>query len=289
MHDVVPENRPFRSYAQPLAGLQVSWGSLLSGAVAALGIAAILWALGFAITMTATNASWSSILGALEALWIIAMATTLVGAFVGGLVAAYLAGNPRRIVGAAHGFLAWCVAFLVASFLGWAAFGNTVALVTHTATTAASAAVETTGAAVGGAVGGAAGSTTSLMQRAEDVLVSLGYTRAEAATMVHDAQIDIQNTLRGPAIENKATGVATRARNVTNTVIDWGAGLGWSWWGTWFASLMLAIAGGLLPAGRLRKRESRLASGEARTGERPIEPTPTGATTLGHDPMHHPV
>lgn len=106
------------TYAEPLAGLRVSWGSILAGALAFLAISLILLALAAAITLTATNATVPSMKGMLLALWICGMATTLVGAFAGGLLAGYLPGNKSRALGAIHGFLAWAVAFVVMTLSG---------------------------------------------------------------------------------------------------------------------------------------------------------------------------
>jgi hypothetical protein len=104
---------PGHTYAEPLAGLRVSWGAILSGTVALLAVALILWALALAVVSLVAHPSGVSMKGSAMALWICGMATTLVGAFVGGFVAGYLPGNARRSIVLAHGFLAWSVALLV--------------------------------------------------------------------------------------------------------------------------------------------------------------------------------
>src|SRR4051794_30566507 len=86
---------PGRTYAEPLSGLRVSWGAILAGAVATLAVALILWALALAIVLTVTNADVGSVRASAIALWIAGIATTLIGAFVGGALAGYLPGNPR--------------------------------------------------------------------------------------------------------------------------------------------------------------------------------------------------
>jgi MFS family permease len=125
------------TYAEPLSGLRVSWGSVLAGAVAMIAVALILWSLALAIVSLATHPTASSFRGSAYALWMCAMATTLVGALVGGYLAGYLPGSTRPGIFAAHGFLAWCVALLL-SF----AFG--LYLARGTAMVAASAAAEST-------------------------------------------------------------------------------------------------------------------------------------------------
>src|SRR5262245_19101116 len=120
------------SYAQPLSGLRVSWGSILAGAVTMMAVSLILWALALAIVLTASHATFGSFKGGVMALWICAMVTTLIGGFVGGALAGYLPGNRSRIIAVLHGFLAWCVAFVIASAVEW----GTLAQTTRSATNA---------------------------------------------------------------------------------------------------------------------------------------------------------
>ena len=106
------------TYAEPLAGLRVSWGSILAGALGFLAIALLLWAFAAAITLSATNATVSSLRRTLMALWVCGMATTIIGSIFGGWLAGYLPGNKNRAIGAIHGFLAWAVAFVVMTISG---------------------------------------------------------------------------------------------------------------------------------------------------------------------------
>jgi len=106
------------TYAEPLAGLRVSWGSILAGALGFLAIALLLWAFAAAITLSATNATVPSLKRTLAALWICGMATTVIGSIFGGWLAGYLPGNKNRAIGAIHGFLAWAVAFVVMTISG---------------------------------------------------------------------------------------------------------------------------------------------------------------------------
>lgn len=102
-----------RTYAEPLSGLRISWGSVLAGTVAMLAVSLILWALALALVSLATHPTGASMKGSVVALWICAIATTLIGAIVGGFLAGYLPGNALRGIGAAHAFIAWSVAFLL--------------------------------------------------------------------------------------------------------------------------------------------------------------------------------
>src|SRR5581483_2164472 len=104
------------TYAEPLWSLRVSWGSVLAGAVATVAVALILWSLAFAIVALGATPTEASMRGSATALWICAMVATIIGAFVGGYLSGYLPGSTRPAIFSAHGFLSWCVAFLV-SFL----------------------------------------------------------------------------------------------------------------------------------------------------------------------------
>jgi hypothetical protein len=230
------------TYAEPLAGLRVSWGSILAGALAMITVTGILWALAAAIVFTATNATIASLKGTLIALWTCAMVTTLAGAFVGGWLAAYLPGNKNRVIGAVHGALAAALAFILMSAVWIGSAAGIARTATEATVTAATGAIEGVGSATSG--------EAALDRKARNFLMSLGYTNAEAGAMVHDAQIAVQRSLRGGA--PPTTGAS--AHDVARTFIDWGAGLTWSWFGTWLLSCILAIAGGLISVGQLRPR-----------------------------------
>jgi hypothetical protein len=102
-----------RTFAEPLCGLCVSWGAVFCGTVALLAVALILWALALAIVSLAAHPTAASLRGSAIALWICAMIATVVGSFVGGGIAGYLPGSPRRNVALTHGFLAWGLALIV--------------------------------------------------------------------------------------------------------------------------------------------------------------------------------
>lgn len=237
-------DRPFVGYAQPLSRLQVSWGAVLAGAVTTLAVSIILWALALAIVLTATHITVDSFVGSTIALWIVAIATTLIGAFVGGMVAGYLPGNPRRAVTTTHGFLSWCVAFLAAAVFQIALIGGLTRTTTDAVLTTSSAAMQTAGTAAAG--GGAA----TLSQRATNLLESLGYTPVEANRMVKGAQADIQRSLHGGGTAGPAA--ATQARNIGKSVLNGLALYTWLWWGTWFVSAFLSILGAAVVLPRVR-------------------------------------
>jgi hypothetical protein len=117
MQDVVVERSTRESfghtYAEPLSGLRVSWGSVLAGTVTTLAVSLILWVLALSIVSLAAHPDAASLRGSAIALWVCAMATTLIGAYVGGWFAGYLPGSSRWALGAAHGFLSWAVALIL--------------------------------------------------------------------------------------------------------------------------------------------------------------------------------
>jgi MFS family permease len=235
------------NYAEPLAGLRVSWGSILAGTLGLIATSTILWALAAAITLTATNATVSSLTGTLIALWICAMVTTLVGALVGGWIAGYMPGNGNRFLGGIHGFLAWALAFIVVSTAGFGVAGSITRTATNAAVSTASATVQMAGSAVGGAAGG----QMKLDTAAVNLLESLGYPPREANSSIATAKADIQRVLRRGVSTGGATGTV---RSLANGLVDWTAGLTWSWFGTWFLAGILSVAGGIAASRQVYRR-----------------------------------
>lgn len=269
--ELVAEQRPVATYAQPLSRLQVSWGSILAGAVSLLAVSLIVWALCLAIIFSATHATVASAKGALVAAFVTSIVTTLIGAFVGGAVAGYLPGNPRRLISVAHGFLAWAVAFVLSALLQFSILSGATRTVTAALATTTGAAVQSAGAAVGGA---ASGGATGLQQKAVGLLEELGYSPAEAGSMVSSARSDLQQILRGegPKAQQVQTGAqqaAAQARGALDTVLDWVAAYFWAWWGTWIVSAFLAMAGATVVV----KRTRRIPERERANGSEPLQVT----------------
>jgi hypothetical protein len=242
-----------RTYAQPLSGLQVSWGAVLSGALTTVAVASLLWALTLAVVLSATHASVNSVRASAIALAACAVVTTLIGAFFGGAIAGYLPGNPRRAVGALHAFLAWALAFVVAS-------GTAIAAVGALARTATDAAVSTAGAAAR-AAGGVAGGELSPHDKAVNVLTSLGYSASDAEEMVRSSQDQLQSLLRGGTARPHEQ-VAGTVRGALDTLISWQGAIAWVWFLAWAIAAVLAVWGGVSTVRR-----------GARSWERTPEPT----------------
>jgi large-conductance mechanosensitive channel len=268
--DIIAEQRPVATYAQPLSRLQVSWGSVLAGTFSMLAVSLIVWSLCLAIIFSATHASVGSVKGALVAAFVTSIVTTLIGAFVGGMVAGYLPGNPRRFISVAHGFIAWAVAFVLSAFVSFSVLSGVSRTATQMLTATTSAAVQSAGAAVGGAAGG----TMGLEQKARSLLETLGYSPAEASSMVDSARTDLQNVLRGqgPQAQQVQTGAqqaAAQVRGALDTMIDWIAGFMWAWWATWLVSAGLAMGGAVLVLERTRRVPER----ERASGSEPLQVT----------------
>ncbi|APR87608.1 Hypothetical protein A7982_12957 [Minicystis rosea] len=268
--EIIAEERPVATYAQPLSRLQVSWGSILAGALTLLAVSLLVWALCMAIILSATSASVGSLRGALIASMVTSVVTTLIGAYIAGMVAGYLPGNPRRSISVAHGFLAWAVAFLFSAFLHASLLSGAARTATQVVTATTSAAVQSAGSAVGGAAGG----TVGLDQKAMGLLESLGYSRTEAASMVSSARSDLQQILRGEGpksaqVQSGAQQAAIQARGALDTLINWAAGYMWLWFGTWLVSGALAMAG----AASILHRTRRVAERELESGSEPFHIT----------------
>jgi hypothetical protein len=217
MQDVVKDyRRSFGTYAEPLSGLRVSWGSVLAGATALLAVSSILLALAIGVVSILSHPTVASLKGGAIARWICGMAATLVGAFVGGWLAGYLPGSARPGIGVVHGFLAWALALVVS--LGFQLF-----ILRATLGAAANTAIETA--------------------------VAL----ETAAPAAHDegpsADAPSPYRARDSSRADQARGDAAA---VGRTAINYVAGVGWSWFGTWFVAGTLAIAGAGASVRRLR-------------------------------------
>jgi hypothetical protein len=233
------------TYDEPLSGLQVSWGAILAGTLASIAGSLIIWALAFAIIVSAVRVSVTSLSAGLVAAGICGIFTTWVGSFVGGAVAGYVPGNPRRVLAGLHGVLSWALAFVVVSWVQYSCLTAFTSLATD-------AVVSTTGAiaqGAGSAIGGAAAAPGPLDVRAVSVLVSFGYPPVQAQAMVQGYRAELQRLVRGPRI-----GPPGAMRNALDTIKLWAAGLTWAWFGTWLGALVLALLGSALGARRLEFR-----------------------------------
>ncbi len=251
MNNVVTSERPVVPYAQPLSRLQVSWGSILAGALTSLAVGSILWLLCLAIIFTATGASVDALYRAGVATWITGLICALIGAYAGGMVAGYLPGNPRRSITIAHGFLAWCLSFVLALLVQLSLFRGIVQTATSAAVTTASTAVQATGAAAGAASGG----QVPLDQKAYNLLLSLGYTPAEAQRMVGQARGQLSGIVRGQsnAPSEAAAQAGAAARGALDSALSGLSVYTWVTFIVWALAAALSMLGARNVLSRVRK------------------------------------
>nr|PZN18496.1 MAG: hypothetical protein DIU78_22730 [Pseudomonadota bacterium] len=96
----------------------LSWGAIFGGAVAALGIWAMLYALGLAFGLSAINPQDPGSLqgtGIFTGIW--GIVTPLIALFIGGFVAGRGTGLIARGSGALHGFVMWGLTVLAGMWL----------------------------------------------------------------------------------------------------------------------------------------------------------------------------
>jgi hypothetical protein len=88
----------------------------------------------------------------------------------------------------------------------------------------------------------------------------------------------IQQATRGQAGAGMEQGMRAGASAVGRTLIDYGIGMGWTWFGTWAAALFIAVAAGAAGASRLpdidRRLEARRHAFERDRRVGPMTPVP---------------
>jgi hypothetical protein len=248
MQDVIETGEPLAPVGglRSIGGSRVSWSAVLAGTVTMLAIGVILWVLALAVVSLAMHPTAPSMKGTAMALWLSAMAATLVGAVVGGSVAgrALRSGTPR--LGMAHGFIAWGLTMLVSLAFQLGMMRGTVDAAGEAVADAMLAAQATPG--VGG-MGGMGGEMPGTIPGG-----SLGEERGM------------------PPGADQLRGDQTRPAKIA---IDYLRGASWSWFLTWLAAGILAVvAGGVGGRGRLEGKPVELAR-EPAPPSRPLTPAPT--------------
>ena len=201
------DERRERGYALPAAVRRVSWGAIFAGAVVAIVVQLMLNLLGVGLGFGAIDPGQEANplqgLGTGSAIYLIVV--TLLSLFIGGWVAGRLAGMPRRLDGALHGFVAWGLATLFAFYLLTTAVGSILSGVTGLVGQSLSAAGQGV-AAVAPQLGDAAqealreqGVTLqSIKQEAQDLIQQSGLEE-DVAQAADTAQAEAQDIARTPA------------------------------------------------------------------------------------------
>ncbi|WP_372622596.1 hypothetical protein [Falsiroseomonas sp.] len=170
---VVPEGEP----ALPP---RISWGAVLSGAVVAVTVGAMLNVLGLAIGATSMEPAQpgasptASLLGMLGGIWL--LVANLIGLAMGGWVAARLSGTSDGTDGGLHGLSVWAVAFLLSAVLLGNAVAGTANAAFQGAASAFGGAAQSMTRGAGEAIGAAAGAVDpeALLDRLQRSLRSGG-------------------------------------------------------------------------------------------------------------------
>jgi hypothetical protein len=180
---------------------RISWGAIFAGAVAALGVWIMLYALGLALGLSSLDPNDPSTLkssGAFTGIW--SLVTPLLALFVGGMVAGRGAGIVTKLGGAIHGVVVWGLTAIAG---GWLLANLVATLVGGVAAVGKTAMQAGTGAAIGAA-------QTQSGKQAGSVAAGFGLD-------VDDALRPINQRLQA---EGKPTVTAEQLRAAANDVVQ---------------------------------------------------------------------
>lgn len=158
--------QPDRNTVSP----RLEWGAIFGGGVAALGIAAMLYALGLALGLSWIDPQDPSSLrpsGIFSGIWLVVV--SLVALFVGGYVAARGAGVMSRGPGALHGLVMWGLSVVASAWL----IGNVASAVVRG------------GAAVGGAAMSAVSGAMPSMGQLSGLPEQLGISSSDVLAPIN--------------------------------------------------------------------------------------------------------
>lgn len=223
------------------APFHVSWGALFAGAVAALGVWILLYALGVALGLSTVDPNDRDTLrasGIFTGVW--SLATPLIALFIGGLVAGRSAGALGRGAGALHGLVVWSLTALGGLYLVATLFGNVLGSAVAVGQNVASQAI---------AQPGTEGGTATEDGVVHDVKKTIGRVQAQATRNVE------QN--------------AIQAAPETGTAF-------WVVFGALFLGMLAAMAGG---AAGVTRGQRRVAEAEVIAGTEVVAEA-GGHTTL---------
>lgn len=146
-----------RTSILPVRVRRISWGAIVAGIALALVTQIALQLLGLSIGVNTINPAQEAVavdpsLRNAAVIWI--AASTLISLFVGGWVAAYMAGIPDETDGVLHGLIVWAVVALLSLWLLTSSAMSLVSGITNT---------------LGNVISATAQGVTSIAQNADDV------------------------------------------------------------------------------------------------------------------------
>lgn len=174
--------------AVPLPSERISWGAIIGGAVTALGVGALLYALGFALGLSAINPDNPSSFKAssiFTGIW--SLVTSFLALFAGGMVASRGAGVYTRASGAIHGLVMWGLTTIAGALLVF----NVLTLAIGGAAALGKTAIESGAGAVSSTAGQAPGLAKALGIDFDDLLAPVNRRlRAENKPTVTAPQLE---------------------------------------------------------------------------------------------------
>lgn len=160
---------------------RVSWGAIFAGGMTATAVILLFGLLGSAIGFTSINpATEADPLGGMgtgTVIWYVV--SSLIALFVGGFVAARLAGFPARMTAILHGLTVWALATLLTAYIAASAIGGVI----NTATSAVGS-IASTAASVAGSAASNVNVPSGEAQGAAD------RARSEAVQIAQSAGLD---------------------------------------------------------------------------------------------------
>lgn len=291
--------------------IKLSWSAIFGGVVAALGIWALLYALGLALGLSAINPNnpeSAKPSGIFAGIW--SLLVPLIALFVGGAIAGRGAGLIHRAGGAIHGLVVWGVTTLVGAFL----VGNLLGSALSGAVSLGSGAMGGAGAMLGQQAGGAFGlDADDALKPVNERLQAEGKppitadqleaaTKSVLASGVREGGIDRatlvtsieQETALSRADAEELAGRVDAQWQKARTSVQTGAlqaadTTGKAFWGVFGALLfgmISAILGGLWGVSRRQQYEAQVGSGGATTVY--VEEAPPPTTGFSQQPPLHP-
>jgi len=254
-----------------LEGVRVSWGGVWSGFLFGMGVLLLLSTLGLAIGISAADIGPrqdlnASGLGTGAAIW--SGVSLLIALFIGGMVATRVGMVFDRTAGMIQGALVWVLAILGIIYM--AASG--ISLVTSNAFSLLSGVTGQVGAAVTGATQLnelASGDVNQILARLRDpqtvktIAAATGMSQQEVQSRLATIQTRVEAAKDNPAqaaaeakqgLQEFVAQAAKRAESAAVAAQPYASAATWTTLGAMVLSLIAAIAGAMVGAGRAAAR-----------------------------------